>query len=109
MIEDLCFEDTSLGMLARVQRVFRRQTREEMANLAGVYLKDVESFESNQRLRPMTKLKLLRAYDLIVEANNHNKTANWPLKSPPDIFSKTRLLNKHRVCRTLQAIPHQLL
>jgi len=70
MPETLCFDDLSLGNLARIQRVCRRLTQQEIASKAGVSQNDVYSFEGNQRLPLTTKLKLLRAYDLIVETSN---------------------------------------
>ena len=70
MRETLCFDDLSLGNLARIQRVCRRLTQREMASKAGVSQNDIYSFEGNQRLPLPTKLKLLRAYDLIVETSN---------------------------------------
>ena len=70
MDEALSWDDSSLGMTARIQRVFRRQTQRDMAIMAGVSLKDVELFESNQRLSPTIMRKLLRAYDLIVETQS---------------------------------------
>ena len=75
MRETLCFDDLSLGNLARIQRVCRRLTQREMASKAGVSQNDIYSFEGNQRVPLATKLKLLRAYDLIVE------TSNTPLHS----------------------------
>jgi transcriptional regulator with XRE-family HTH domain len=68
--EALSFDDLSLGMTARIQRVCRKLTQQEMADMAGVCQNAVESFESNQCLNPIIKRKLLRAYDLIVEASN---------------------------------------
>ena len=68
--EALSWDDSSLGMTARIQRVFRRQTQRDMAVMAGVSLRDVELFESNQRLSPTIMRKLLRAYDLIVETQS---------------------------------------
>ena len=70
MPETLCFDDLSLGNLARIQRVCLRLTQQEIASKAGVSQNDVYSFEGNQRLPLTTKLKLLRAYDLIVETSN---------------------------------------
>jgi len=70
MPEVLCFDDLSLGNFAKIQRVCWRLTPQEMAGKAGVSQKDVNSFEDNQRLPLILKLKLLRAYDLIVEPSN---------------------------------------
>ena len=70
MPEVLCFDDLSLGNFARIQRVCRRLTQQEMAGKAGVSKKVIYSFEGNQRLPLILKLKLLRAYDLIVEPSN---------------------------------------
>ena len=75
MTEALSFDDLSLGMMARIQRVCRRLTQHEMADRAEVSQKDVDLFESNQRLQPTIKLKLLRAYDLIVEAGYTSKAS----------------------------------
>ena len=69
MNEAISFDDLSLGMIARIQRVLLRLTTQDVASLACVCEKDVELFESNQLLSPVTNLKLLNAYDTIIEAN----------------------------------------
>ena len=70
MPETLCFDDVSLGNFAKIQRVCWRLTPREMAGKAGVSQKVITSFEDNQHLPLITKLRLLRAYDLIVETSN---------------------------------------
>lgn len=65
MTEAISFDDVSLGMHAKIQRVCRLQTQQEIAGMAGVSEEDVELLESNQYLDPVIKRKLLRAYDLI--------------------------------------------
>jgi hypothetical protein len=70
MPEALCFDDLSLGNFAKIQRVCWRLTPQEMAGKAGVPQRVITSFEDNQHLPLITKLKLLRAYDLIVESND---------------------------------------
>lgn len=76
MTEALSFDDLSLGMMVRIQRVCRRLTQQEMADMAEISQEDVALFESNQPLPPIIKLKLLRAYDLIVETGYTNKVAS---------------------------------
>jgi hypothetical protein len=67
--EAISFNDISLGMIARIQRVLQQLTPQDVADLAGVYEKDVELFESNLSLSRATDLKLLKAYNTIIEAN----------------------------------------
>lgn len=67
--EAISFDDPSLGMIAKIQRVLQRLTQQEMASMAGVYQVDVDLFESNQRLPSITELKLLNAYNVIIDAN----------------------------------------
>ena len=76
MEEALSWDDSSLGMTARIQRVFRSQTQRDIAAMAGVSLKDIELFESNKRLSPTIMRKLLRAYDLIVETPSEKNSLN---------------------------------
>ena len=67
--KDLNFEDTSLGMMAKIQRVCRRLTKQDIARTAVVSLKNINLFESNAPLSLTAKRKLLRAYDMLVEAS----------------------------------------
>jgi len=67
MIETTFFDDIAFGDLARIQRVCWQLTQEKMADITGVSHKDIELFETNQRLSPIINRKLLRAYDLIGE------------------------------------------
>lgn len=76
MIEAISVDSASLGTIARIQRVCRRLTEQEMADMAGVCQRDIDLFESDQRLSPFTKRKLLRAYDLIVEAKIEKSRSN---------------------------------
>ncbi len=69
MNEAISFDDISLGMIARIQRVLQQLTPRDVASLACVREKDVELFESNQLLPCTTNLKLLNAYNIIIEAN----------------------------------------
>ena len=69
MNEAISFDDVSLGMIAKIQRVLQRLTTQDIASLACVCEKDVESFERNQLLPCVTNLKLLSAYNIIIEAN----------------------------------------
>ena len=69
MNEAISFDDISLGMIGRIQRVLQRLTLQDVASLACVCEKDVELFESNQLLPCTTSLKLLNAYNTIIEAN----------------------------------------
>jgi hypothetical protein len=67
--EAISFDDISLGMTAKIQRVLQRLTPQNVASLACVCKKDVELFESNQLLPCTTNLKLLNAYNTLIEAN----------------------------------------
>jgi len=67
--EAISFDDISLGMIAKIQRVLQRLTPQDVASLACVCEKDVELFESNQLLPYATNLKILNAYNTIIEAN----------------------------------------
>jgi len=67
--EAISFDDISLGMTAKIQRALLRLTRQEVAIIAGVGEKDVDLFEGNQLLPCLTQLKLLNAYNIIIEAN----------------------------------------
>ena len=69
MNEAISFDDMSLGMIARIQRVLQRLTPQDVASLACVCEKDVKLFERNQLLPCATNLKLLNAYNTIIEAN----------------------------------------
>jgi len=69
MNEAISFDDISLGMIVKIQRVLQRLTPHDVASLACVCEKDVELFESNQSLPCATNLKLLNAYNTIIEAN----------------------------------------
>jgi len=69
MNEAISFDDVSLGMIAKIQRVLQRLTTQDIASLACVCEKDVESFERNQLLPCVTNFKLLSAYNTIIEAN----------------------------------------
>lgn len=69
MDEAISFDDISLGMTAKIQRALLRLTRQEVASMAGVGEKDVDLFESNQLLPCLIQLKLLNAYNIIIEAN----------------------------------------
>ena len=50
-----------LGLKAKIQRVSRLLTQQELAAIAGVSQEEVDLLESNQPLHPDTKRKLLRA------------------------------------------------
>ena len=50
-----------LGLKAKIQRVSRLLTQQELAAIAGVSQEDVDLLESNQPLRPDARRKLLRA------------------------------------------------
>jgi len=67
--EAISFDDISLGMTAKIQRVLQRLTPQDVASLACVCEKDVELFESNKLPSRATNLKLLYAYNNIIEAN----------------------------------------
>ncbi len=67
--EAISFDDISLGMISRIQRVLQRLTPQDVASLACVCEKDVELFESNRLLPCAANLKLLNAYNTIIEAN----------------------------------------
>ena len=67
--EAISFDDISLGMTARIQRVLQRLTPQDVASLACVCEKDVELFESNQLPPCAANHKLLNAYNTIIEAN----------------------------------------
>jgi hypothetical protein len=69
MIETTFFDDIALGGLARIQRVCWRLTQQDMANITGVPQKDIELFETDQCLSPITKRRLLRVYDLVAETD----------------------------------------
>ena len=77
MIKTIFFGDVlSFGESARLQRVCRRQTQQDMADVTSVSRKDIELFETDQRLSPIIKRKLLRAYDLIVETEKEKRQFN---------------------------------
>jgi len=61
----------SSGSYARIQRVCRLLTQQEIAAMAGVAQKDVELFENNQYVQPATQMKLVQIYKLIKEMPNH--------------------------------------
>ena len=65
----ISLDDISLGMIARIQRVLQRLTPQDVASLACVCERDVELFESNRLLPCAANLKLLNAYNTIIEAN----------------------------------------
>ncbi len=67
--EAISLDDISLGMIVRIQRVLQRLTPKDVASLACVCEKNVELFENNQSLPCATNLKLLNAYNAIIEAN----------------------------------------
>jgi len=67
--EAISFDDVSLGMVAKIQRVLQKLTPQDVASLASVYEKDVELFENNQSLSCVKTLKLLNTYNTIIEAN----------------------------------------
>jgi len=67
--EAISFDDVSLGMTARIQRVLQRLTPRDIARLACVCEKDVELFESNQLLPGVKTVRLLYAYNTVIEAN----------------------------------------
>ena len=67
--EAISFDDVSLGMTARIQRVLQRLTPRDIASLACVREKDVELFERNQLLPSVKTVKLLYAYNTVIEAN----------------------------------------
>ncbi len=69
MDETVSFDDISLGMTAKIQRALQRLTKEEVAGIAGVSKRDVGFFESNQPLPRLAQLKLLNAYNIIIQAN----------------------------------------
>lgn len=69
MNEAISFDDISLGMIAKIQRVLQRLTPHDVASIACVCEKDVELFESNRLLPCAANLKLLNAYNTIIEAN----------------------------------------
>ena len=69
MNEAISFDDASLGMIAKIQRVLQRLTPQDVASLACVCEKDVELFESNKALPCAANLKLLCAYNTIIDAN----------------------------------------
>jgi len=73
MIETTFFDDIPLGDLARIQRVCWQLTQQDMADKTGVSQNDIELFETNQCSSPVMKLKLLRAYDLIVETDTEKQ------------------------------------
>ncbi len=62
-----CGDLLSLGLNFRIQRVSKLITQEEIANMAGVSVKDVESFENDSYIDSNTRDKLLRAYIIIRE------------------------------------------
>ena len=59
------------GSYARIQRVCRLLTQQEIAAMVGVTQKDVELFENNQYIQPATQTKLVQIYKLIKEMPNH--------------------------------------
>ena len=59
------------GSNARIQRVCRLLTQQEIAAMVGVTQKDVELFEDNQYIQPTTQAKLVQIYKLIKEIPNH--------------------------------------
>ena len=65
----ISLDDISLGMIAKIQRFLQRLTPQDVASLACVCEKDVELFESNRLLPCSANLKLLNAYNTIIEAN----------------------------------------
>ena len=67
--EAISFDDISLGMISKIQRVLQRLTPQDVASLACVCEKDVELFESNRLLPCSANLKILNAYNTIIEAN----------------------------------------
>ncbi len=69
MDEAISFDDISLGMIAKIQRVLQRLTPQDVTGLACLCEKDVELFESNRLLPCAANLKLLNAYNTIIEAN----------------------------------------
>ena len=54
-----------LGSYARIQRVSQLLTQQEIAAIAGVTQKDVDLFENNQHINPITRLQLIRTLELI--------------------------------------------
>ena len=67
--EAISFDDVSLGMTAKIQRILQQLTPQDLAGLACVGEEDVELFESNQ-LSPCVKtVRLLYAYNTVIEAN----------------------------------------
>jgi transcriptional regulator with XRE-family HTH domain len=69
MNEAISFDDLSLGMTARIQRALQKLTLQDVASLACVTEKEVELFESNQMSPCVSNLKLLNAYNTIIDAN----------------------------------------
>ena len=67
--EAISFDDVSLGMTAKIQRVLQRLTPQDIASLACVRERDVVLFESNQLLPGVKTVKLLYAYNTVIEAN----------------------------------------
>ena len=55
----------SPGLYARIQRVSRLLTQQEIAAIAGVTQEDVELLESNRRLHRVAKRKLMKTFELI--------------------------------------------
>ncbi len=54
-----------LGSYARIQRVSQLLTQQEIAAIAGVTQKDVDLFENNQHINPITRFQLIRILELI--------------------------------------------
>ena len=71
MTEGISFNAAlSMGLRAKQQRVIRLLTRKELAIIAGVSEEDVELFEREQYLDPITQHKLTRTIQLIERTSN---------------------------------------
>ncbi len=67
--ETISFDDMSLGMVAKIQRVLQGLNLTDVASMAGVSRREVELFECN-RLKPCPgSCRLLSAYNIITDAN----------------------------------------
>lgn len=60
----------SLGSMHRSQCDSISLTQKEIAIMAGVSKKEVELFERDQYLRPITRQKIIRAFELIKWEDN---------------------------------------
>lgn len=81
MNETLTFDQAlSIGRTRSIQCVSNILTQREIALIASVSEKEVELFERDEYLHPITRRKIIRAFELIKGRNN--ETIEQLSKSP---------------------------